>query len=64
VGEQLLDVRRDKRERASYAAAQDREVDSGDDQEEEVADSDEQTEYRLDMEADRRAREASGTQDE
>lgn len=64
VGEQLLDVRRDKRERAAYAAAQNREVDSGDEEEVEDGDADEQTEYRLDMEADRRAREVSGMQDE
>jgi hypothetical protein len=47
VGEQLLDVRRDKRERAAYAvlngSSQDNEEDDDDEDDEE---------YRLDLEAD------------
>jgi hypothetical protein len=63
VGEQLLDVRRDKRERAAFSAAQAQ--DGGEDNEDEETDDDEdQAEYRLDMEADRRARQDSGMEDE
>jgi hypothetical protein len=47
VGEQLLDVRRDKRERAAYAATEKRDGDSDDDDEEE--DFDEQGEDDVDL---------------
>ena len=57
VGEQLLDVRRDKRERAAFSAAQVQDDREGDDDADDIAE--EQTEYSLDMEADRQAREAS-----
>jgi hypothetical protein len=48
VGEQLLDVRRDKRERAAYSAAQQAEVDGDEDEEDDDADVEER--YRMDME--------------
>jgi len=62
VGEQLLDVRRDKRERAAYAASQSREVD---DEEREEQDDDPkcEAEHRMDMEADRWARGGSDDTD-
>jgi hypothetical protein len=63
VGEQLLDVRRDKRERAAFSAAQEQEA--GENREdEEDEDEGAETEYRLDREADRRAREESGIEGE
>jgi hypothetical protein len=61
VGEQLLNVRRDKRERAAFSAARGSENGEGHDNEE---DDEAETEYRLDREADRRAREDSGIEDE
>jgi hypothetical protein len=63
VGEQLLDVRRDKRERAAFSAAKEQENGGGNDDEEDE-DDEAETEYRLDREADRRARENSGDEDE
>jgi hypothetical protein len=60
VGEQLLDVRRDKRERAAYAAAESKEP-SGDDEEEEEEgqDVDDEGTYRDDMQSSNRIREGS-----
>ncbi|WP_089407138.1 hypothetical protein [Granulicella rosea] len=60
VGQQLLEVRRDKRERTAYLASQnaDSSSDGGED-DEEVEDDDLQAESRQVAEADRRAREAS-----
>jgi hypothetical protein len=60
VGEQLLDVRRDKRERAAYAAAESKEL-SGDDEdeEEEGQDEDDEESYRGDMEGPNGTREDS-----
>jgi hypothetical protein len=60
VGEQLLDVRRDKRERAAYAAAESKEP-SGDDEEEEEEgqDVDDEESYRGDMEGSNGTREDS-----
>jgi hypothetical protein len=50
VGEQLLDVRRDKRERASYAAAGTNEIDANDAEDDEAEDADDEGSYRNDME--------------
>jgi len=60
VGEQLLDVRRDKRERAAYAAAESKEL-SGDDEDEdeEGQDEDDEESYRGDMEGSNGTREDS-----
>jgi hypothetical protein len=60
VGEQLLDVRRDKRERAAYAAAESKEP-SGDDEEEEEEgqDVDDERTYREEMQSSNRIREIS-----
>ena len=60
VGEQLLDVRRDKRERAAFAAAESKEP-SGDDEEEEEEgqDVDDEGTYRDDMQIFNRIREGS-----
>ena len=60
VGEQLLEVRRDKRERAAYVAAQGVTGCDGDESEEDEDDGEEQGEYLLDREADRQARAKSG----
>jgi hypothetical protein len=59
VGEQLLDVRRDKRERAAYAAAEGKELDCG---EEEEDDAEDEGHYRVDLEATNGAEEDSGSQ--
>src|SRR5271170_6494657 len=63
VGEQLLDVRRDKRERAAFAAAGASDLD-GDEEKEEEDDEDEKAEghYRADMEATNGTEEDSGSQ--
>jgi hypothetical protein len=58
VGEQLLDVRRDKRERAAYAAAGTREPDD-DEEGEEGQDADDEESYRGDMEGSNGTREDS-----
>ncbi len=58
VGEQLLDVRRDKRERAAYAAAGTREPDD-DEEGEEGQDADDEESYRGDMEGSNGSREGS-----
>ena len=60
VGEQLLDVRRDKRERAAYAAAESKEL-SGDDEdeEEEGQDVDDEESDRGDLEGSNGTREDS-----
>jgi hypothetical protein len=58
VGEQLLDVRRDKRERAAYAAAGTREPDD-DEEGEEGQDADDEENYRGDMEGSDGTREDS-----
>jgi hypothetical protein len=63
VGQQLLDVRRDKRERAAFSAAQEQEAGEGSEDEEDDEDED-QAEHRLDREADRRAKEDSENEDE
>ncbi len=42
IGEQLLDVRRDKRERAAFAAANAADIDPGEDEEEDEDDQDEE----------------------
>ena len=65
VGEQLLDVRRDKRERAAYAAAESKEI-SGDDEdeEEEGQDVDDEESYRGDMEGPNGTREDSRIESE
>jgi hypothetical protein len=42
IGEQLLDVRRDKRERAAFAAANAADSDRGEDEEEDEDDQDEE----------------------
>ncbi|HEY0308093.1 MAG TPA: hypothetical protein VGB94_08030 [Acidobacteriaceae bacterium] len=63
VGEQLLDVRRDKRERTAYAAAQKSEVgDKEADEDDEEAES--EAEHRIDVEADSWAREDPDSQNE
>src|SRR5271163_5088233 len=49
VGEQLLDVRRDKRERAAYAATEKRDRDSDDDEEEEDFDEQGEEGYDVDL---------------
>jgi hypothetical protein len=49
VGEQLLDVRRDKRERAAYAATEKRDGDSDDDDEEEDFDEQGEEDYDVDL---------------
>jgi hypothetical protein len=59
VGGQLLDVRRDKRERAAYAAAEGKELDCG---EEEEDDAEDEGHYRVDLEATNGAEEDSGSQ--
>jgi hypothetical protein len=61
VGEQLLDVRRDKRERAAYAAAESKEPggDDEEEEEEEEQDVDDEGSYRGDMEGSNRIREDS-----
>jgi hypothetical protein len=58
VGEQLLDVRRDKRERAAYAAAGTMEPDD-DEEGEEGQDVDDEGTYRDDMQSSNRIREGS-----
>jgi hypothetical protein len=59
----LLEVRRDKRERAAFSAAQEREASAGnEDEEDDVYEA--EMEHRFDMEADRRAKEDSGLDDE
>jgi len=65
VGEQLLEVRRDKRERNAFAAAQLLAADEGDeDIPVEDRDEDNEPEYLLERKADRYARHVSGLQDE
>jgi hypothetical protein len=60
VGEQLLDVRRDKRERAAYAAAESKELsDDDEDEEEEGQDVDDEESYRGDLEGSNGTREDS-----
>jgi hypothetical protein len=59
VGEQLLDVRRDKRERAAYAAAGTMEPDDDEEEREEGQDADDEENYRGDMEGSNRTREDS-----
>ena len=59
VGEQLLDVRRDKRERAAYAAAGTREPDDDEEEGEEGQDADDEESYRGDMEGSNGTREDS-----
>ena len=59
VGEQLLDVRRDKRERAAYAAAGTREPDDDEEEGEEGQDADDEESYRGDMEGSNGTREGS-----
>lgn len=60
VGEQLLEVRRDKRERAAYLASQSAALSPDDaEDEEEIEDDDAQAERRQVAEADRRARQAT-----
>ena len=49
MGEQLLDVRRDKRERAAYAATEKRDGDSDDDDEEEDFDEQGEEGYGVDL---------------
>lgn len=49
VGEQLLDVRRDKRERAAYAATEKRDGDSDEDDEEEDFDEQGEEDYDVDL---------------
>ena len=57
VGEQLLEVRRDKRERAAYAAAGAKEHDDDEEEGEEGQDADDEGGYRDDMEGSNGARE-------
>jgi hypothetical protein len=59
VGEQLLDVRRDKRERAAYAAAGTMEPDDDEEEGEEGQDADDEESYRGDMEGSNGTREGS-----
>jgi len=59
VGEQLLEVRRDKRERAAYAAAGAKEPDDDEEEGEEGQDADDEGGYRDDMEGSNGAREDS-----
>jgi hypothetical protein len=59
VGEQLLDVRRDKRERAAYAAAGTMEPDDDEEEGEEDQDADDEESYRGDMEGSNGTREDS-----
>jgi hypothetical protein len=49
VGEQLLDVRRDKRERAAYAATDKRDGDSDDDDDEKEDDEQAEEGYDVDL---------------
>jgi hypothetical protein len=57
VGEQLLDVRRDKRERAAYAAAGTKGPDDDEEEGEGGQDADDEGSYRDDMEGSNRIRE-------
>ena len=59
VGEQLLDVRRDKRERAAYAAVAAKDPDNDEDEGEEGQDADDEGSYCDDMEGSNGAREDS-----
>ncbi len=59
VGEQLLDVRRDKRERAAYAAVAAKDPDNDEDEGEEGQDADDEGSYCEDMEGSNGAREDS-----
>ena len=59
VGEQLLEVRRDKRERAAYAAAGTKEPDDDEDEGEERQYADDEGSYRDDMQNSNRIREDS-----
>jgi hypothetical protein len=59
VGEQLLNVRRDKRERAAYAAAGTSEPDDDEEEGEEGQDADDEESYRGDMESSNGTREDS-----
>src|ERR1700691_1665306 len=59
VGEQLLDVRRDKRERAAYAAAGTKGPDDDEEDEEEGRDADDEGSYRDDMDGSNGTREDS-----
>jgi len=54
-----LDVRRDKRERAAYAAAGTMEPDDDEEEREEGQDADDEENYRGDMEGSNRTREDS-----
>ena len=62
VGEQLLDVRRDKRERAAFAAAEAKDLDGDEDEEEGDEDEEAEGHYRADMEATNGTEEDSGSQ--
>ncbi len=59
VGEQLLDVRRDKRERAAYAAGGTKEPDDDEEEGEEGQDADDEGSFRDDMQSSNRIRENS-----
>jgi hypothetical protein len=59
VGEQLLDVRRDKRERAAYVAAGTKGPDDDEEEGEEGQDADDEGSYRDDMEVSSQIREDS-----
>ena len=59
LGEQLLDVRRDKRERAAYAAAGTKGPDDNEEDGEEEQDANDEGSYRDDLEASNRAKEDS-----
>jgi hypothetical protein len=65
VGEQLLDVRRDKRERAAYAAAVGEETGRGEEEEEDdEGDQVDHQRYRIAMAQKHEIQEGSGNQDE
>ncbi len=59
VGEQLLDVRRDKRERAAYAVAETKEPDDDEEEGEDGQDADDEGSYRDEMQGSNRNREDS-----
>ncbi|MGA3048602.1 MAG: hypothetical protein ABSD67_18360 [Terracidiphilus sp.] len=59
VGEQLLDVRRDKREREAYAAAETKEIDPSHAEDDEGEDEDDEGSYRNDVERSNGIREDS-----